>query len=340
MFTKVLYVSLLLIGLLGLPIQSQAVEPLPALNGRVLYSPAGRYTLAYLNREIQVWDQAVKKRLRTLTFEQSITDLRFTPDGKFLVIQEGLYTYSLWETQQFKRLYQIQEHRSGLAAFPFAISPDGQYLTVARLKELQAGNLLEVSLHVWHFPSQKMRQKIFVERFNSLLPGHFPSVGVAYHPLGRYLSVGIEWDKNQVHHDLMVYDMWLGGWVYWLPGAPPLQYSSQGPYFAFAAPFQNKWTLRLWHLPSNRLKSLQLPVANPPSTALSLSAKGKYLAYNLPEKYNRREIHVVHVPTLKRVLTLTTSEAVDTLSFSSDEKSLIVSSQANPQFTPLRYTLP
>ncbi|MGV3524790.1 MAG: WD40 repeat domain-containing protein [Candidatus Sericytochromatia bacterium] len=332
--------------LLGAPqaVAAPQTTVLQRIQGPVVFSPNGRFLVSYMDREIRVWSADGKRLQRRLALASPVVDLQFTPDGRFLAAGSGDGVYTLWRTGDFRRIVEITDKPSSLAFQPFALSPDGVYLTVAKLDNLRAG-YLRFSLHVWDLRSRRRVGRLFVRDLHDPLPGHFPSVSVAYHPLGRYLITAIEGDLRPAGsgpRDLLVRDLQQGSWIYGVPGSPPAEYSHNGSYFVFVAPdpARKHWQARLWHLPTNLLKRVPVPVADPPFSECTLSAQARYLACTGPIRMQHRLLSVIEVQSLKMHLQLSVAESVDTLSFSPDGRQLLVSSLANPDFHPLRLTLP
>lgn len=341
---------MLLICLLAQPIGS--VEAAPAgrvsqsvsgsphaynkLQGRALYSPDGRYLLSYQNTLLNFWDPSGQVFKRQLRFSGAIHALSFTPDGRTLAVSTAQGIYHVFRLPTFKKIAHLREPVTGMVSYPFALSPDGQYLSLVHI-DSQASQI-KLQLRVWHIPSQRRIQQVRMGQFSNPLPGHFPSVGLAYHPLGRFLSTALEWPDLNTPRQLMVYDIYTGRWRYDLPGSPPLNYSQNGRYFAYLSlQASNQWRIRLWHTPTNRLKTLPQAVAAPPGGGLSLSAQGDQLAFLGPASLNHRQLTIVSTASLKTLLQVQVPEAVDSLSFRPGAGSLVVSSLSNPDFQPQRY---
>ncbi len=329
---------------LNLPAQAQnqakpdqsAGQIFTKLKGRAFYSPDGHYLVSYQNTQIDFWDTKGEVFKRQLRFSGAIHSLNFTPDGRHLAVSSGQGVYEVFRLPAFKKIAHLTEAAEGMVSYPFALSPDGQYLSLVHIDS--QSSQIKLQLRVWHVPSQRRIQALRIGSFANPLPGHFPSVGLAYHPLGQFLSTALEWPNPETPRDLMVYDIQRGRWRYWLPGSPPLAYSQNGRYFAYLSlQAKDQWRIRLWHTPSKLLKTLPQAIADPQSASLSLSPQGDQLAFLGPAHMNHRQLTVLSTASLKVLLEVQLPEAVDTLSFHSSARSLVASSLSNPEFRPRRY---
>lgn len=318
-----------------------APRPLKQISGPAHFSPDARLLVHYTQQQLHFVRHDNQQLLQRIPSVRSLHPSHFNADGRFVAVSESPDRISVWQTQPFVRRAQIHEALPvGQRQFSFALSPDAMYLTLARLEPLGA-NYLNLYLHVWDLARQRRLQRLFVTRLENVMPGHTPDVSLAYHPLGGYLSVAVEsMPQSQQPPLLMVRDLQQHQWLYWLPGSSPLSYSGNGKYFAFSVPGPQHAQVRLWHTPSNLLKTVPLSAAAPPAPLLALSARGRWLAFARPATVGQQELQVLRVRDLKPVLSVALQSGADTFSFHRNERQLLVSSQANPDFLPLLYTLP
>lgn len=334
---------LLILGLNTLlisPARASDYKVLQYLSGQVVYSPTGQFLLRHENMSLQSWDTNGEHLLRQRTVEHPITDIDFTPDGRFLATGHDDGTYIVWSSKDLKEQTRIQDVSLGVRNQPFALSPDGAYLTLCKI--VSTPQELTLILHVWDLRHKRLLKKLFLGKWPNELPGHFPSVELAYHPLGRYLTAAVEWTHSDRPRYLKVWDTWTATWSYWLAGSVPIAYSNDGHYFGFTEydHQKQKWLVRLWHTPTNLRKQIPFKVAPPPQTDIALSAHGNLIVIASEAQYKTRNITIINTHSLKSILKFETSKSVDSFSFSSDEHYLVLSSRQDPSFKPLRYTLP
>jgi len=322
---------------------AQTAKVFSELRGVLEFSPDGRYLVNLHPQSVRFLSPDGQSERHRLPASSPVNQLKFSADGRFFVTSSPSGHYVLWRLADFKQLARIHDPAPGMWLQPFALSPDSIYLTLGKL-ENSAPNRLDLYLHTWDLRSQKRVQRTFATRFEDALPGHYPDIGLAYHPLGRYLATAVEWSPQKTgKKNIMIYDNQTQRWQYWVPGSPPFAYSQNGHYFAFLVPVAGDarhWALKLWHTPTNRLKTVKLSASAPPQPGIALSRQAKYLAFAQPSKLNRQTIQVVRVQDLKSVLSFEVPDSADTFSFSHNEQQLVVSSRVNADLTPTRYLLP
>jgi WD40 repeat protein len=147
-------------------------HPLPANQGRLAFSPDGKY-LALADWEgIRLFEASTGKE--TPRFEPHaawINALTFSPDGKILAAAEA-YAVSLWDVATGKRLHHFVGHESPVISLAFA--PDN---SVVASGDGQSGTLI-----VWDVKTRKPRY---------VLEGHYPGVrAIAYSADGKLLATG------------------------------------------------------------------------------------------------------------------------------------------------------
>jgi len=322
------------------PVLASEPQTLQHLSGHLLYSPDGKYLLRYENKLLQLWGVEGKKLHQQQILKSPITGIDFTPDGKYLATGHQNGSYIVWSSTGLQKKTQFKDFTPGIRAQPFAISPDGRYITLCKTTE--KAQHLNMSLHIWDVQTKKTFRIVPLGSWPDELPGHPPSVDLAYHPLGRYLSIAVEWaDKSQPKY-LKVWDTWKASWAYWVPASPPIFYSNDGHYFGFTEFNAKKshWQIRLWHTPTNLLKQIPLKVAPPTQFELSLSSTGQFLVIAAEASYKNRAIKVIDTHSLEELLKLVVPKGIDSFSFSKDERSLLLSSRHDPGIKPLIYPLP
>lgn len=308
------------------------------LTGQVRFSPDGHSLISYDNTTLQFWSPDGQNLQRQLNLKHPIMNFDLTPDGRFVALSQDDGHYSVWRSRDLKQMVHIRDRNLDVRSQPFALSPDGLYLTICTLREER--ERLSAELHIWDLRQHRLMRTAHLGTWPNELPGHFPSIELAYHPLGRYLTVGVEWTDPQKPRYLQVWDTWKASWTYWVHGSPPLSYSHNGKYFSFAAIQGKTWQMHLWHTPTNLLKTVPKSLIAPSQSSAVLSASGRYLVLATAARYRQHLIQVVNTATLKTQIEFEAPEAADSFSFSPDEKQLLLSSRQDAFFKPLLYRLP
>jgi WD40 repeat protein len=349
---SILGISLLFSAGLCLSAIANPYKEWPGLTGFVRFSPTGNQLIRQADRTLEIWSVNNKKLLRKMGVSEPLVDAQFSANGKFIVAgsEDGVYT--VWRTSDYKRIHELKDPPLDNGHQPFALSPDGKYLTVCKLNEvtLNQKNYLDFYLHIWDLESGKKIDKIFVSHSPNRLPGHLPVVYVAWHPLGRYLTTAMESDQGGPKITptyLQVLDLWEGRWLYWIPGSAPAEYSQNGRYFAFLSPMtpeknvnqSNKWQIKLWNTRVNLFKTFPSQHSLAEFSGLTLSSKGRLLAYLGSVSANQKEVVIYATEDLKILTRFRIPEEADSLSISPDEKNLLVSSFSDPTFAVRVYRL-
>jgi WD40 repeat protein len=340
----------LLVWLLWSPMVSAAEYlTLPGLNGYARFSQQSDQVLRLADRRLEIWGLSQKKALRYRGSSAAFVDAQFSPDGAWLISGSEEGEYTLWRSRDLTRIQTFRDPPSGESHQPFAISPDGQRLAICKLSTRTRGRQtwLEFYLHLWDIHTGQRTGRIFVTRVPDRLPGHLPTVSVAWHPLGRYLTTALEWDegiRTLEPQYLQVRDTWRGRWRYWVPGAPPTEYSANGKYFAFLqshveAGGELHWQIKLWHTPTNRLKTVTMPFSLSAASGLTLSPAGDWLACIAPVSRLQKQVIIYNTRSLKPWQVFRIPDTADSLSFSPDQRRLMVSSFADPTFVIRIYPL-
>jgi WD40 repeat protein/HEAT repeat protein len=140
----------------GLPVRSVTLSP----DGKLLASAAGWDDFTSLRRRlgeerkpagppVAVWRTTTGQRVRELGSPGSLASVKFSPDGRFLLVSSGVI--SLWDTKSWRR---AQRFPPGSAA----ISPDGRVIAVEQsLWDVATGHKLA------RFPLPKGENTRFVE---------------------------------------------------------------------------------------------------------------------------------------------------------------------------------
>lgn len=299
-----------------LPISGRSVQ---------LFAPQGQHLLAFETdtQRLLVWDWKQQKRLKQLQLERMqdytpLYQLEFSQNHKTLLLHSQGFPgrFLLFDAQNYQLRSVIQQTPAQPTGYqPYALSPDGRYLSVSERPQAPGQSPtydVDVWINVFDTHSGRKVQRLYVRRNYDELPGHVSSLALAYHPNGRYLSVGIESKL------LKVWDIRRRRWVASYPGDYSLSYSSQGHYFAFSTDQE----LRLWDLKRQRIrhfKGEQMPL-NP-----GFSPDETWLAYS-----------DASIPGV-RVLSLTTHKsfklpAVQSFSFSPDSRFISYISRTEAEF--------
>lgn len=342
---------LLVVVWLGLGSASFAADYLswPSLTGFARYSPHGRKIIRLSDRTLELWSGKEPKRLRRMGVSQPLVDAQYSHDGRFLVAGSEAGVYTVWRSSDYKRIFELKDPSEGRSNQPFTLSPDGNYLTVCKLFERTENKKqwLDFYLHIWDLSNGRKVDTIFVSRTPNRMPGHFPVVSVAWHPLGRFLTTAMEWDQGAgkiTPTFIQVLDLWQGRWIYWVPGAPPAEYSQNGEFFAFLSPVDTspnpKWQISLWNTRVDLFKTLKPQGDLSIDSGLTVSAKGNLLAYLVAYSNNQKAVFVHSTRDLSLKAQFRISDSADSLSISPDETTLLVSSFSDPTFAVRVYPLP
>lgn len=343
---------LLLLGLwLGLSTAALAADYLswPGLTGFARYSPHGRKIIRLSDRTLELWSGKNPKLLRRMGVSQPLVDAQFSADGHFLVAGSEAGIYTVWRSPDYKRVLELKDPAEGRSNQPFALSPDGRYLTVCKLFERVENkkHWLDFYVHIWNLSNGHKEDTIFVSRTPNHMPGHFPVVSVSWHPLGRFLTTAMEWDQGDrkiAPTFIQVLDLWQGRWIYWVPGAPPADYSQNGEFFSFLSPVDTsshpKWQISLWNTRVDLFKTLKPKGEISIDSGLTVSAKGNLLAYQAAYSNNQKRVFVHSTRDLSLKAQFNIPDSADSLSISPDESTLLVSSFSDPTFAVRVYPLP
>lgn len=316
--------------------QGAEYTELKQLKGPVQFEPGGQYWVQTAENDLHLWSRQSKKIQHSIHLPAPISQVVFTPDGQWLAASDRVGNVGVWRRAGWKRTYWRQAKSEFQS---LALSPDGMYLTLAHLEPLNTErSRLQLKLYDYDLRQHSLLSSLSVMEVRNTLPGHTPNISLLYHPLSQYLAVGVEADQG---HWLLVKDDFAGRWSYWMPGSPPLAYSQNGRYFSYIAPdAQKRWFAKLWHTSTDLQKTIPQPVAPPPVSDVTLSPAARFVALTTPVKGRFREVVIYRVQDLKLLVRVQVPEQVDTLSFSADEKELLMSSFVAPEFHPLLYRLP
>jgi WD40 repeat protein/serine/threonine protein kinase len=180
----------------------------------VAVRPDGRIVASASGAEVQVWEAATGRVLRTLSgHSQTISRIAFSPGGDRLATAGSDHLVKLWDPETGRELHTLQGHTEPVRAIAF--SPDGRRLASASGAAGEDGQVGEVrlwdvatggGLRTWH--------------------GHGQAIdAVAFHPDGNRLATA-SWDQS-----VDVWDVDSGGQLSHLPG----QTSSPFHCVAFSA---------------------------------------------------------------------------------------------------------
>ncbi len=314
---------ILILGLyLGAPLQA---EVLP-VKGRV--DVHGNYLIHWQNDRL--WLRQ-KHRLnapaqQALTFNQPIYQV--VVQGAYLVVGFMNGSYQRFRFPSMASAGALKLPSNGHLIPPFAVSPDGYYLTRTLFSQQNAQDVMDLNTWSWQ-PSRWIQQRRAHQQ-PLHLPGHYPDTQILFHPLGQFLAFATE------DGVLKIYDTQQKKWVYQLPGSPPLSYADSGTYFAFLSPCGAEQCIRLWHLPTGRLKTWRHTQIDASESALVIDPAGHYLAYTTRAQGKLRELRVQRIADGKRVFSTRVAEAVDSLTFF-DASHVLASSIRNSDYAATRH---
>lgn len=313
------------------PASTKPSAALP-LRGRLLVNASGEYWVSWQNQELKLWQRSRQQVLKTLNFEAPLYQVELSHNGQFLVAGLSDGSYHRWHFPAMTPAGTLRLTKTEQVQWPFAVSPDGVYLTRTLFQQRQKQDIMR--LEVWDWRTQRRVNRLWAHQQALVLPGHYPGSQLAFHPLGGYLAFATEGGQ------LKIYDTQQHRWRYQMPGSPPLSYDQAGDYFAFALPgAQNDRIshVKLWHLPTNLLKTFAVKEMSATDSALTLSEDGKYLAYTARAEGAYRRLIVQRVRDARVVLTVRVPEEVDALTLLPGEQTVLTSSLLRPDFQPERY---
>lgn len=287
--------------------------------------PSGDRVVTWQNQELVLWQRHVPKTLKKLTFDTALYQVEISHDGRFLVAGFTNGAYRRWHFPSLVPAGILQLQKAESVQWPFAISPDGAYLTRTLFEQKRSQDIMH--LEVWDWQKGRRLNTLWAHQQPLQLAGHYPGSQLVFHPLGGYLAFATE------AGDLKIFDTQRHRWRYQMPGSPPLSYAENGDYFAFCVP-QGKnheiHAIKLWHLPTNRLKTFQVGDVSATESALTLSQSGRYLAYTERSQGNRRKLTVRKVWGGDTVFSAWVPEEVDALSIPPEENGVYTSSLLRP----------
>ncbi len=312
---------------------AQAAE-LP-YSGRVLLTPDQRYGVSWQNQELVLWSRKTRKPLKTLRFDEPVYQVELSYNGRFLVAGFNDGVYRRWKFPALQPAGVLRLSKQDSVQWPFALSPDGVYLTRTVFAQTRLQDVMR--LEVWDWRRGRQVGRLWAHQQPLKLPGHYPGSQLAFHPLGGYLSFATEGGQLKVYNTLQ------HRWVYQMPGSPPMSYARAGDYFAFAVPQAQNTNIRqlkLWHLPTNLLKTFAVEAMSATESALVLSDSGRFLAYTERSNGRQRKLVVRRVTDGKVLLSQQVAEEVDALSITPEENAVLTSSLLRPEYRPVFYAFP
>jgi WD40 repeat protein len=129
--------------------------------------------------ELQLWDTAADKVLRTHVFAASIEGLAWSPDGKTIAVGLADKTARLWDLASAKETRTLEGHEAVLVR-GLAWSPDGKRLATTA----QVGKVREQAFRVWDTASGKLLGRFAV-------PCTDTAPAIAWSPDGKTVAVGL-----------------------------------------------------------------------------------------------------------------------------------------------------
>lgn len=301
-----------------------SAAPLP-FQGRLLMPPSGKHVVTWQNQDLTLWQRKTQKVLKKLSFDTALYQVEISHDGRFIVAGFVTGEYRRWHFPAMTPAGVLKLHKAESVQWPFAVSPDGTYLTRTLFEQKKTQDIMH--LEVWDWRTHRRVNTLWAHQQPLQLAGHYPGAQLVFHPLGAYLAFATEEGK------LKVFDTRIHQWRYEMPGSPPLSYAESGSYFAFCIPHLKTDGIRvikLWHLPTNRLKTFHVNEMSATESALTLSQSGRYLAYTERSQGTRRKLVVRSVAGGKTLLSIWVPEEVDSLVIPPEENGVFTSSLLRP----------
>lgn len=286
---------------------------------------SGQYMVTWQNQSLVLWRRKTQENLKTLRFDTALYQVEISHDGRFLVAGFTSGEYRRWHFPAMTPAGVLKLHKAESVQWPFALSPDGAYLTRTLFEQKKTQDIMH--LEAWDWRTRRRVNTLWAHQQPLQLGGHYPGSQLAFHPLGAYLAFATEEGK------LKVFDTRIHRWQYEMPGSPPLSYAGSGNYFAFCIPDVNSegiHAVKLWHLPTNRLKTFVVSEMSATESALTLSQSGRYLAYTERSQGKRRKLVVRSVAGGKTLLSTWVPEEVDALVIPPEENGVFTSSLLRP----------
>jgi WD40 repeat protein len=286
-----------------LPAKAAHLQPSQQLRdvaGQVRFHRAGQHVAITNGPECQIWDLHRRQKLKTITSPEPLVGSSYSQDGRYLLVATQS-DYTLWNTANYRPVRVIKDAPWAIGYQPFALSPDGRFLAVGKLRNnldypdgQQAYNLT-FSVHLWNTQTGKKVTAMDVATVANTMPGHPPAREVAFHPSGDYLAAVIDPEQSESRvHTLKIFNLRTGRWQWSLPGAPPLSYSRNGQYLAFTSPTplrkggKSQWRMKLWNVSANRFRTLWAA----PLAEYALSPDARWLA----GRYDNDKVPVGEAP--------------------------------------------
>jgi Tol biopolymer transport system component len=228
-------------------------EELRTLSGHIAgvnslsYSPDGKHLVSgSADHTVKIWDIESGKELRSLSGTSPIRFVHYTPDGKYIILRESVYTHR-WDVLNGGKLKSLYIYHNRL----FKISPNGKYMiSTGSENELIISNIDTFRiLHTFAFAHL----------------GHITTV--AFSPDNKYIVSGSE------DHTIKVWDIENGKELQTLSGHTAsinsVSYSPDGKYIVSGS----KDHIKVW----DAMKGEELQALAGGAGTVSYSPNGKYI---------------------------------------------------------------
>lgn len=153
---------------------------------RVTFSPDGQSLVAAADGAVYVWDTHTEQQAEEIDdgIGNSISDLAFSPDGRYLVIGYGNgNSFELLRVGDWELLTPFQEHKSW--SYSVAFSPDGTVVASASgARGYMEGPPKDPTIRLWSVPDG--------EQLRVIRAHQNPILALAFSPDGQWLASGSE----------------------------------------------------------------------------------------------------------------------------------------------------
>ena len=222
------------------------------------FSPDEKY-IVFRRYKSNILRLSDKQIIQTLGYSDSVGEITFSPDGKYLALGSDDQTVKIWQFSQGQLVEHqtLTGHSDDIKSVAF--SSDGNYL---------ASGSDDQTIKIW-----QLSQGQFVK--SQTLTGHSDYVtSVSFSPLGNYLASGSEDQTIKIWQfsgkDFAVQTL-TGHSDY----VTSVAFSPDGSYLASGSEDN---TVKIWHLSTGKFDSQTLTGHSDDVTSVSFSADGSYLA--------------------------------------------------------------
>lgn len=159
--------------------------------GYFQFGPDGRETFI-------IWDAVANKERRRIQgpHRSFVSDLRLSPDGRYMIQGAERKTVQLWDTKTDYLLHSFGEQSPRFPSALPAFSPDGRTIAAPGERHGEGGKQIEPEIVLWGSSTRKERLRI--------VSNEGPLTQFAFSPDGRLLATAGQWET--IH----LWESWTG----------------------------------------------------------------------------------------------------------------------------------